>query len=96
MRAQPEEIQSPEKTMEHLSNNWGTSYQNQSKVPVWSFTFTVTHNSVFDDGTDKLGYLSADCNDVPVITRLEEWNEVSGSLSTGGEFKNICFEVTYE
>jgi hypothetical protein len=97
MRAQPEDITDPEKSMELLkSGDWGIKYSNPSKVPVWEFTFTVSYEEVFSDGTNKLAFLLQDCAGVPVITHLDEWSMISGTLDTTAEGRNISFRIDDE
>jgi hypothetical protein len=97
MRAQPEDITDPEKSMELLKDgNWGTKYTNSTKIPVWEFTFTVSYEEVFSDGTDKLAFLLQDCSNVPVITNLDEWNKTEGRLDTTDEYRNISFRIDNE
>lgn len=95
MRAQPENIQPPEKTMESLDGKWGNKYTNETKVPVWTFSFDVVFGGVFDDGVSKLGYLYADCSNVPMIANLEEWAAAGSSLNSSAELRNVYFEVSH-
>lgn len=95
LRSQPENITDPKK--QKISANdtkWGSEYKdiydNQS---MWSFSFTVYQSGVFDDGVNELGNLILDCNDVPMITNLEECKSLISRLNTTVEYKNIHFEV---
>jgi hypothetical protein len=97
MRAQPEDITDPEKSMQLLKDgNWGTQYKNTTKVPVWEFQFTVAYDEIFSNGTDKLAFLLEDCANVPVVTRLDEWPMIQGRLDTTTEWRNITFRVDHD
>lgn len=89
MRSQPEDITDP--VMEIVSGSKFLLKKN--KVSSWSFTFTVNHNSVFNDGYTELGNLFADCNGVPMIIGLNEQNLSSNTLISTEMEKNIFFEV---
>lgn len=94
LRSQPENITDP--VMESVSiknSEWGKSYQSKNtRVPCWSFMFTVQHKSVFTNGDGIFDGLLADCQDVPMITRLDEWKELQSILDTTVEYRNINFE----
>jgi len=97
MRAQPEDITDPEKTMITLRRGeWGSKYSNDTKVPAWSFSFTVAYEEVFSDGGNKLAFLLQDCDNVPMVTKLDEWDKVEGKLDTSDECKNIEFRIVDE
>lgn len=93
IRAQPEEISSPIKEHKKLSNLFGNKYKNNGMVPMWSFTFNVLQNGVFQIGENELEGLYADCEAVPMIKGLEEIGILSGTLNTSKEYKNIHFEI---
>jgi len=56
----------------------------------WEFEFDFETHSVFDDGTDLLGTLKADCFGVPMLTRLEESQDPGSTLCSD---QNIWFTV---
>jgi hypothetical protein len=94
MRSQPEEISESELTVINIDDlkdfNFGYLYEKSynktiNKINVWSFTFSVDHADVFNNGINDLGSLSDDCNQVPMILRLEETFKLfklTSSLST--------------
>jgi hypothetical protein len=96
MRAQPENYSDPEKSMVHLSPIWGTSYRSKSKIPCWTFTFTVDNPEVFMEDNIELIRLFNDSRGVPMIIKLEEWPSLSGNLNTSPELKNIHFEISHD
>lgn len=96
MRSQPEDISNPEKeNMKIFGNtNWGDNFNAiKSPIPIWVFTFTVQHSSVFNDGITELGNLLSDCENVPMIVSLEEVANLNNTLSIAGPSKNIIFEI---
>lgn len=95
LRSQPENITNPEKISINLSNDtrWGKQYKSKNKIPGWTFTFTVSHTNVFILNDNKLGSLLLDCNDVPMITKLEEFQDIHNTLSTDTKNCNIFFEI---
>ena len=94
MRSQPEDISNPVKQNIKIEQGsiWGNRYC-KSLCPCWTFTFTVQHSSVFNDGTDELGNLLTDCENVPMIVSLEEAENLNNILSINGHSKNIHFEI---
>lgn len=104
MRSQPEDITVPVKRpYQSVDVDWGYLYEQQmqsdaEKNPIyaWSFSFTVNHAAVFNNGIDELGNLNNDCHGVPIITRLEEWPRLSNMLSTDNELRNIYFRIANE
>lgn len=94
MRAQPENITDPEKSMTKLSDGvWGNEYRNKTKIPQWQFSFTVDQISSYSDSITELGGLQRDCIDVPMVTNLEEWRGVPPQLRVDSTMRNIKFEV---
>ena len=96
IRAQPEDISMPIKDSQRLSQPFGKKYKSKDFIPMWSFTFVVQQHSVFQLGEDELGGLYEDCDHVPMIIGLEEWNGLSGLLNINNDLKNIHFEVIDE
>jgi CRISPR/Cas system-associated endoribonuclease Cas2 len=96
IRAQPEDITSPKKEHKKLTKIFGTNYKNNGLVPQWTFTFNVLQNGVFQIGENELEGLYNDCESVPMIKGLEEWQTLSGTLNTSNEYKNIHFEIINE
>jgi hypothetical protein len=102
MRSQPEEISESELTVINIDDlkdfNFGYLYEKSynktiSKINVWSFTFSVDHADVFNNGINDLGSLSDDCNQVPMILRLEETFKLSNQMTISDEQRNIYFEI---
>lgn len=95
LRSQPENISDPEKTTINLNSDirWGKKYKSKTKVAGWTFTFTVSHSNVFKLDENRLGSLLLDCNDVPMITKLDEFRELHNTLSTSADWCNIFFEI---
>ena len=66
LRSQPENISKPkileidETNKHYFSNNYNTK-------KCWFFSFAVSFSSVYNDGTNELGYLYQDCKDIPMI-----------------------------
>jgi hypothetical protein len=97
MRAQPEDITNPEKTMISLKgSHWGKQYTNRTKIPCWTFTFTVDQQSVFNDGISEIGNLIKDCHGIPILNGLDEWSMIINIIDTSDEYRNIYFELQYE
>lgn len=102
MRSQPEEISNSELTVINIDDlkdfNFGYLYEKSynktiKKINVWSFTFSVDHADVFNNGINDLGSLSDDCNQVPMILKLEETFKLSNQMNISDEQRNIYFEV---
>lgn len=95
LRSQPENITDPEKIQLNLEKDarWGKKYKSKNKIFGWTFTFTINHSNVFNLNDDKLGNLLLDCNDVPMITKLEEFENIHNTLSTHIDNCNIYFEI---
>jgi hypothetical protein len=102
MRSQPEEISESELTVINIDDlkdfNFGYLYEKSynktiNKINIWSFTFSVDHADVFNNGINDLGSLSDDCNQVPMILRLEETFKLSNQMTISDEQRNIYFEI---
>lgn len=95
LRSQPENITDPEIMHIKLDKDprWGENYKSKSKIPCWSFTFTVNHSKVFASLDNDLEYLLQDCNGVPMITQLDEFKDLQNKLSIESEDRNIFFEI---
>lgn len=102
MRSQPEEISESELTVINIDDlkdfNFGYLYEKSynktiKKINVWSFTFSVDHADVFNNGINDLGSLSDDCNQVPMILKLEETFKLSNQMTISDEQRNIYFEI---
>ena len=94
LRSQAEEVTDPEKVMSQLSKiKMGRKYETKIKIPVWHFTFEVSQIDVFSDESSELGKLIQDCDSVPMITGLTEWDKMIQKLDITTEFRNIYFEV---
>jgi hypothetical protein len=95
LRSQPEVARMPKKTSIKFEQfkNFGYLYEDKDDVSCWSFDFSVSHGSVFNDGITELGALYNDCNEVPMIKCGTEWEKLSNKLDTSEELRNIYFEV---
>jgi hypothetical protein len=96
LRSQPENISKPKKTLIDLEevDSFGFMLnQNNEKIPCWSFTFSISHAGVFNDGISELGALYHDCDLVPMIKCGTEWSVLPEFLDTSDELRNIHFEV---
>ena len=96
LRSQPEQITKPTKikVTEDNFENFGFLFEALSdRVSCWVFEFTVSHASVFNDGISELGALYVDCDSIPMINGLDEWNKLPSFLDTKLEMRNIYFEV---
>jgi len=67
--------------------------KNVQNLTVWTFTFSVENESVFNDGIDDLGNLLKDANEVPMIVGLDESFKQSRQLNISDEGRNIYFEI---
>ena len=97
LRSQPENITSPYTstiTFEEF-DKFGFLLEATDDKPItkWAFEFTVNYHGVFNDGINELGALYSDCDSVPMITRLGEWDKLPNFLDISPELKNIYFEV---
>jgi hypothetical protein len=99
MRAQPENVTEPNQIQVTFikDGDWGYLFETHIlPVTCWQFEFTVNYGSVFNDGVSELGSLIADCNGVPMLTGLGEWDKLPNHLDTSKEQRNIVFEVVNE
>ena len=98
LRSQPENTTTPEQEIVLFNgcDLFGFMYDNEEAQLLWSFDFDITHNSVFDDGFNELGYLYTDCDSVPMIKVGTEWEKLPSFLDTSPELRNIYFEVINE
>jgi len=102
MRSQPEEISDTEildvKIKELEKYNFGYLYSGKyiktKTVKVWTFTFETDKTDVFNNGISEVGNLLEDCENVPMITGLEESIPLSRHLDITDENRNIWFTVT--
>lgn len=99
LRSQPEDITTPDKMLIHLddTDNFGFLFKQgqEEEIPCWSFTFTINHADVFNDGTDELGSLYHDCDLVPMIKCGTEWSFLPEFLDTSDDLRNIHFEIIH-
>jgi hypothetical protein len=97
MRAQPENITDPVCQKDSITQ-FGDKYQKKRNKTenVWSFDFTVNHDSAFLIDENKLGTLIQDCNAVPMITELDNTVKLDTRLDTTLENCNIYFEISDE
>ncbi len=101
MRSQPEnisEITRQQVAIKNMSDygfgyTFTREYHKIKLVNIWSFTFSVEHVDVFNNGLSELGYLLSDCDRVPMITELEESFKLSPQISISDETRNVYFEI---
>ena len=101
MRSQPENISEIIRHRVDINDignyNFGYTYTGQyhdiNQIAVWSFTFSVSHVDVFNNGLDELGYLLTDSDQVPMITGLDESFTLSRQISISDETRNVYFEI---
>lgn len=96
IRAQPEDISIPIKKQSKIYKCFGNQYKTNDTIPSWTFYFSIPQSGVFLLNGDNLGGLYEDCNNVPMVIGLEEWNKLSGLLNVSTEYKNIHFEIIDE
>ena len=97
LRSQPESISQVKKSDILLADsNFGFLYSSErddSTINSWAFTFTVHHDSVFQNDDGTLGELFNDCEQVPMITNLTESVKLTPQLNVDTDLKNIHFEI---
>lgn len=94
LRSQPEIITVPHE-IEYDFSKFGIVYHlpKLGVYPVWKFEFKVQHTSVFDNGSEELGLLYADCQDVPMVELDDQPPLLTTHLDVTPRLKNIHFEV---
>ena len=97
LRSQPESISQVKKSDILLTDsNFGFLYSSEREdntISSWTFTFTVQHDSVFQNDDGVLGELFNDCEQVPMITNLTESVKLTPQLNIDTDLKNIHFEI---
>jgi hypothetical protein len=101
MRSQPENISQITRQQVDVKNmsdykfgyTLSDEYHSVDTVNIWTFTFSVEHVDVFNNGIDELGYLLSDCDRVPMITDLLESFKLSNQISISDETRNVYFEI---
>lgn len=95
LRSLPEDITDPYKDEITLNDTEKFGFLLESETPcaVWTFDFSVVFGSVFNNGTEELGYLFTDCDGVPMIHVGTELNKLPTFLDISPELRNIYFEV---
>jgi hypothetical protein len=95
LRSLPEDITDPYKDEITLNDTEKFGFLLESEIPcaVWTFDFSVVFGSVFNNGTEELGYLFTDCDGVPMIHVGTELNKLPTFLDISPELRNIYFEV---
>ena len=78
LRSLPEDITDPYKDEITLNDTEKFGFLLESEIPcaVWTFDFSVVFGSVFNNGTEELGYLFTDCDGVPMIHVGTELNKL--------------------
>jgi hypothetical protein len=74
-------------------SKFGFLFEGEEDQTMFSFTFSINHKNVFDDGISNLGALYSDCDGVPMIKIGTEWDKLPNFLDTSPELSNIYFEV---
>lgn len=101
MRCQPEDISETERLTVKVGDlekyNFGYLYSGdylkKKTVTVWTFEFETDKTDVFNNGISDVGYLLQDCENVPMITGLEETVPLSKHLDVTDENRNIWFTI---
>ena len=92
LRAQPMGLIQQVSEAELELYEFGEMYTGKHRV--WSFAFTVEHESVFRHLENPLHYLDESFDKVPVITYLNETAKFMLPIFwTGGAIKNIYFKI---
>jgi hypothetical protein len=97
LRSQPEMIKIPHLTEVRFDefDKFGFLYEQEDdkKYACWKFEFEVQHTSVFENTLNPLGALYKDCEGVPMIVCLTQYQKIPAFLDTSPDLKNIHFEV---
>jgi hypothetical protein len=95
LRTQPEEITDPQQTQIDFakSENFGFLFEQEEPQHMWYFDFVIHYQNVYNDGIRELGYLFDDCDGVPMIKGLGEWEKLPDFLDSSPELRNIYFEI---
>jgi hypothetical protein len=95
LRSQPEDTSTviTEKINFKEFSKFGFLFEGEEDQTMFSFTFSINHKNVFDDGISNLGALYSDCDGVPMIKIGTEWDKLPNFLDTSPELSNIYFEV---
>ncbi len=95
LRTQPEDISKPKKIQTEFNDDskFGFLFEQEESQPSWNFDFTIYYAGVYNDGIDELGYLSQDCDGVPMLKVGTEWGKLPDFLDVSPELRNIYFEV---
>lgn len=92
LRAQPMGLIQQVSEVDLELHEFGEMYTGKHRV--WSFAFTVEHESVFRHLEDPLHYLNESFDQVPVITYLSETARfILPIFWTSGAIKNIYFKI---
>ena len=95
LRAQPEDITDPVQLNSKTDpcNKFGFLLSDEP-FDYWTFTFTVNHAGVFNDGNLELGFLYSDCDLVPMIKIDHTTSRTSPFLEVNPELRNIYFDIS--
>lgn len=95
LRSQPEETTIPQRVplTKEMLQQFGSEYRRAKNSYCWTFQFTITHGSVFNNGIHELGSLFGDSNGVPMILIGDEVKNLHPILSSEGELKNIHYSI---
>lgn len=89
LRSQPDLINKPKITEEHL-DYFGTSYSLED-YKIWYFDFSIHHTDVYDIGNEKFKKLYDDLQSIPMILIGTEHKQLGNLIDTTREHKNIYF-----
>lgn len=93
LRNQPENITAPIKRIETSKKSWGKIYHKCDRLYYWSFSFTVNSIGVFVGESEQFEKLYHDCENVPMITGLQESYLPTSQIKIDSDYRNIIFEM---
>jgi len=95
LRTQPEDITIPTQEIIVFDDidMFGFLFDQEEAQMAWTFDFTVNYDNVYSDGINDLGALYSDCDGVPMIKNLGEWDKLPNFLDSSSELRNIHFEI---
>jgi hypothetical protein len=93
LRSQPDITGYPKKLEINFKSNhmFGSDFNIDLIVPVWTFDFEIQHPSVFHDSIQELGYLYKDCQGVPMVKCDTHYYNLGTNLDVTNEKRNIYF-----
>ena len=92
LRGLIEENADPAVETKTLAGEFGSKFKGEHKV--WTYEFTIDRDEVYNDGDDRIGFLKADFEGVPVVGALTETiSKPSIFKVKGNTDKNIILEA---